>query len=113
MVLYTDPLSDSLQGWVPKQTFFADNWEQVPTSLTRYILEKMESEYGNLPALRIRDKNSGEPIQIIGPVDIDGGVTDTRYCYLSFEKDSIKITHVQLRISYSEGEKTESHTSES
>lgn len=41
---------------------------------------------------------------------VGGGVRDTRYCCLSFEKDSVKITHVQLRISYSDGKKTESHT---
>ena len=61
---------DSLQGWIRKETVFPDNWEQVSTSFTRYTLEKIESEYGNLLALRIRDKKSGEPIQIIGPVDI-------------------------------------------
>jgi len=44
---------------------------------------------------------------------VDGGVRDTRYCYLLFKKDSVKIKHVQLRISYSDGEKTESHTAES
>lgn len=36
---------------------------------------------------------------------VGGGVRDTRYCCLSFEKDSVKITHVQLRISYSDGKK--------
>lgn len=61
---------DSLQGWIRKEVVFPDNWEQVPTSFTRYTLEKVESKYGNLLALRIKDEKSGEPIQIIGPVDI-------------------------------------------
>src|SRR5690606_12385036 len=33
---------DSLQGWIRKETIFPDNWEQVPTSFTRYTLEKVE-----------------------------------------------------------------------
>lgn len=61
---------DSLQGWIRKETVFPDNWEQVPTSFPRYTLEKAESKYGNLLAIRIKDEKSGEPIQIIDPVDI-------------------------------------------
>src|SRR5690606_10900159 len=61
---------DSLQGWIRKEVVFPHNWEQVPTSFPRYTLEKVESKYGNLLALRIKDEKSGEPIQIIGPVDI-------------------------------------------
>lgn len=61
---------DSLEGWIRKEVVFPDNWEQVPTSFTRYTLEKVESKYGNLLALRIKDEKSGEPIQIIGPLDI-------------------------------------------
>ena len=70
---------DSLQGWIRKEVVFPDNWEQVSTSFTRYTLEKVESEYGNLLALQIRDKKSGEPIQIIGPVDIGypSGILET------------------------------------
>lgn len=61
---------DSLQGWIRKEMVFPDNWEPVPTTFPHYTLEKVESKYGNLLALRIKDEKSGEPIQIIGPVDI-------------------------------------------
>ncbi|SEH99630.1 hypothetical protein SAMN02927937_02623 [Paenimyroides aquimaris] len=61
------------------EVVFPDNWEQVSTTFTGCTLEKVESEYGNLLALRIRDKKSGEPIQIIGPVDIGypSGILET------------------------------------
>lgn len=60
---------DSLQGWIQKETVFPSNWKVLPVPLSTFEFEKVEDEYGNLLALRIKDKKSGKPVQIIGPVD--------------------------------------------
>lgn len=89
---------DTLRGWIKQETVFPGNWQLMPTTFTHYTFEKAEDTYGNLIALRIRDKKSGEPVQIIGPVD-------NRYRSVVFEQgDYNRDGQTDFRIRYVDGE---------
>ncbi|SEH99638.1 hypothetical protein SAMN02927937_02624 [Paenimyroides aquimaris] len=77
----------------------------IALSIIHAASAQNNSAYTALSEDSLKGKTYKAEITTLYARTVDGGVTDTRYCYLSFEKDSVKSTHVELHISYSDGQK--------